>query len=262
MPGTYRPSDVGRLGASCLSGTCVRRVLENRRGDGRGAMLLCTAVAVMATAVAGCSRGGPPTDRAAADCSSRFSDTNELHGTLTTAAARAYSGTRAIKATYDGSTVNGYARGVWHVDWRPGDYVRWGTAVYLPRGTVADIVDYFALMRWDNFGAYRHGDDKGGIVFQRGRGWELTGGPMRLRIPGLPEGRWFTIEVHEVLAQDDSGRTEVYVNGRQVASATGPNMARSPIDRLRVGIVGITARLQNDRLTAYFDRAGCELSPP
>jgi hypothetical protein len=62
--------------------------------------------------------------------------------------------------------------------------------------------------------------------------------------------------VREHLAQDDTGVSEVYVDGQRVAAATGRNMARSPIDRLRVGIVAITAGQQNEPLTVYFDLCG------
>jgi hypothetical protein len=228
---------------------------EDDASHGGMPKLLRLAVAVIAAVLASCG-GGSQADRPMAACVLRFTDTNELHGTLTKPTQRAYAGARAIKATYDGSTLNGYARGVWHVDWRPGEEVRWGTAAYLPKGTMADVADFFALMRWDNFGAYGSvGDDKGGIVFHRGRGWRLTGGPMDLPIPALPENRWFTIEVHQVLSQGSSGLSEVYVDGQKVASTSGRNMARSPIDRLRVGIVAITAGEQNKRLTAYVDRA-------
>jgi hypothetical protein len=58
------------------------------------------------------------------------------------------------------------------------------------------------------------------------------------------------------LAQDDTGVSEVYVDGQQVAATTGRNMARSPIERLRVGIVGITSGQQDKPLTVYFDASG------
>lgn len=188
-----------------------------------------------------------------------FSDTNAVNGTLTVTTEGAFTGTHSAEATYNGSTVNGYARGLWHIDWRAGDDVWWGSAFYLPSGTMANVADHLSLIRWDNYGTYGADpavDDKGGIGFHQGRGWELTGGGMHLPIPDLPEGRWFTLLVHERLAQDDTGVSEVYLDGQLVASATGPNMARSPIDRLRVGIVAITSGLQDKPLTVYFDASG------
>jgi hypothetical protein len=188
-----------------------------------------------------------------------FSDTNAVNGTLNVTTERAFTGTHSAAATYDGSTDNGYARGLWHMDWRAGDDVWWGSAFYLPTGTMANVVDHLSLVRWDNFGRYGTdpgGDDKGGVGFHQGRGWQLTGGGMHLPIPDLPEGRWFTLTVHQLLAEDDTGITEVYVDGQRVAYTTGPNMARSPIDRLRVGIVAITSGQQDKPLTVYFDVSG------
>src|SRR5687767_1794502 len=40
----------------------------------------------------------------------------------------------AARAVYSGGGENGFARGIWNVDWRNGDNVWYGSAFYLPEG--------------------------------------------------------------------------------------------------------------------------------
>ena len=179
-----------------------------------------------------------------------FDDTNEVHGTLTIQG-------KAARATYDGSTQNGYARGVFQVGWTPGDDVVYRAAFYLPEGTSAKVDDYLAIMRWDNYGTYATGADQGGITYKRGTGWRLSlRSTEHWEIPALPEGRWFTLAVRQHLASDNTGVSQVLIDGKKVLDVTAkPNMARSPIDRVRFGVVGITAGAQNAPLEVHFDQA-------
>jgi LysM repeat protein len=194
---------------------------------------------------------------------SNVSQTGVLEGSLSVTSERAYDGRRSAKATYNGSTSNGYARTIDNISWPSNADVWYGAAYYLPSGYASSLRGGNDIMRWDNWGNYGSGGDYGAIEF-----WS-TDRKARFILGkysndpsitlgntfSLPEGRWFWLEVHQRFSTT-SGRalTDVYVDGRRVSSSTRANTFGRPADRLRTGIVAIADGRQSRPLTLYFDR--------
>jgi hypothetical protein len=193
---------------------------------------------------------------------SEFSTPDVADGELLNTAGSAYDGRRSGRATYCGGGANGYARGVFSVDVRPGQDVWYGAALMLPPGFRQSLQGEVDLLRWDNFGLFGAGGDYGGVVvFGSDRRARLLRGRYSghgTSIAGtfdLPEGRWFWLEVHQRLSTGGDARNEVFVDGRRVGASHEPNSFGRPIDRIRYGIVAIHAGQQTRNVTVYFDRA-------
>jgi hypothetical protein len=193
---------------------------------------------------------------------SEFSQTNALHGTLSLSEAQVFDGRASARATYEGNGENGYARGIWNVDWQDGESVWFGAAYYLPVGFLASVQGQVDLMRWDNWSLYPNEADWGGVSiygsdhrarllrFGAGRPNDTLVGPTT-----LPEGRWFTLEVHERLSSGSGALSELYVDGKLVGKSTAPNTYGRPIERIRYGIVAIAEGAQTKPLELWFDEA-------
>jgi len=192
-----------------------------------------------------------------------FSQINTLRGTLTQSSARAYSGTSSVRATYDGGAENGYARGIWNVQWEEGEDVWFGGAYYLPAGFHSNIQGQVDLMRWDNWSTNPSDTDWGGVSiygsdhrarllrFGAGRPNDTLVGPL-----DLPEGRWFTLEVHQRRSATAGGAlSELYVDGKLVGKSTAPNTYGRAATRVRYGVVAIASGSQQKPLELYFDNA-------
>jgi hypothetical protein len=197
-----------------------------------------------------------------------FSQTNALTGTLSLADDRAYEGSRSAHATYAGGADNGYARGIWDVDWSDGDDVWYGGAYYLPVGFHQSVQGQVDLLRWDNWASNPDATDWGGVSiygsdrrarllrFGAGRDNDTLVGPF-----DLPEGRWFWLEVHQRLDHSGNAVSEVYLDGTMVGSSTKPNTYGRGIDRIRYGIVAIAAGSQAKPLEMWFDKATVGTQP-
>jgi len=191
-----------------------------------------------------------------------FSQTNVETGRLALAVNRAYDGRSSAKATYSGGGENGYSRGIWNVRWEDEDDVWFGATYFLPRGFHSQIQGQVDLMRWDNWASHPSDTDWGGVSiygsdrrarllrFGAGRPNDTLVGPI-----DLPEGRWFTLEVHQRLSSGDHAYSELYVNGRSVGNSTKPNTYGRAIERIRYGIVAIAEDDQRKPLDLWFDRA-------
>jgi hypothetical protein len=193
---------------------------------------------------------------------SEFSQTNTLRGTLSLSGARSFDGDSSARATYEGGGGNGYARGIWNVDWQDGDDVWFGAAYYLPVGFLAGVQGQVDLVRWDNWPAHPYFTDWGGVSiygsdhrarllrFGAGRPNDTLVGPTT-----LPEGRWFTLEVHERLSGSTGALSELYVDGKLIGKSTAPNTYGRRIERIRYGIVAIAQGAQTKPLELSFDDA-------
>lgn len=192
---------------------------------------------------------------------SAFSQVNELNGSISVVQGQPYAGQTAVQATYNGSGLNGYARGIWNVDWEDGDNVWFGAAYYLPTGFLSNVQGQVDLVRWDNWSLYPEDTDWGGISiygsdhkarllrFGAGRPNDTLVGPFE-----LPEGRWFNIEVHQIRSQTNgSALSEVYLDGQLIGRSTLANTYGRPATRIRYGIVAIAAGAQTKPLTLNFN---------
>jgi hypothetical protein len=200
---------------------------------------------------------------------SEFSQTNALQGTLSLSEARAFDGRASAHATYEGNGENGYARGIWNVNWQDGDDVWFGAAYYLPVGFLASVQGQVDLVRWDNWSLYPDEADWGGVSiygsdhrarllrFGAGRPNDTLVGPTT-----LPEGRWFTLEVHQIRSsQGGSALSELYVDGKLIGKSTAPNTYGRPATRVRFGLVAIAAGVQTKPLQLNFDDAAVGTAP-
>lgn len=196
-----------------------------------------------------------------------FSQTNAANGTLSNTTTRAYQGSRAARATYDGGTANAYSRGIWNVGWQPGENVWYGAAFYLPVGFKASMQGQIDLVRWDNYGSMPSGTERGGVSIynsdKRARLIRQKDGLEQAAIGSsfeLPEGRWFWIEVRQRLSLTDP-LSEVYLDGMRIFSSTTKNSYGHLIDRIRYGIVAIAAGSQTKPLELFFDSAAVSTAP-
>jgi hypothetical protein len=200
-----------------------------------------------------------------------FSQTNVETGTLALSRGRAYDGATSALARYNGGGENGYSRGIWNVNWQDGEDVWFGAAYYLPRGFHSSIQGQVDLLRWDNWLSHPSETDWGGVSiygsdhrarllrFGDGRDNDTLVGPL-----DLPEGRWFTLEVHQHLSSGSGALSELYVDGGLVGRSAKPNTYGRGIERIRYGIVAIAEDSQRKPLDLWFDRAtaGPEAAEP
>jgi hypothetical protein len=196
---------------------------------------------------------------------SEFSQVNELAGKLSVTDAQAHGGESSARALYRGGAPNGYARGIFNVDWPRGSDVAFSGAFYIPSATLDALQGQMSLMRWDDFESRPNDPHYGGIV--------IYGRDRRLHMVSaeLPEGReeqtdltvsfevpvdrWFTVEVRQRLGGDDA-RNEVYLEGDLVAESERPNLpAGRTVQRVRYGIVSTAGRAQVKPLELFFDDA-------
>ena len=193
---------------------------------------------------------------------SEFSQTNAQTGALSTTPASAFGGSVSARATYDGGGSNGYSRGIWNVEWADGEEVWFGAAYYLPNGFHSQIQGQVDLLRWDNYSINPSNTDWGGVSiygsdrrahllrFGAGRPNDTLVGPI-----SLPEGRWFTLEVHQRLSSGAGALSELYVDGKLTGSSRAANTYGRPATRIRYGIVAIASGSQQKPLELRFDDA-------
>lgn len=227
------------------------------RSHRRAAAALLAAVALAQLAGCGGGSGAPRT-------TTQQLTPNELNTTprssVSVDGASLRSGVYAAHAAIgpDANGTNTYARAVWNVSWREGDTVHYSARFRLPRGFLAAMQGEVDLMRWDNFGDDPSCEDAGGLViFNEDKAlhvvlWPCTGGGGSLITGPMPtEDTWHTLEVRQTFSSS-SPRSELYVDGVRAGLSSMPNFHRLPIDRLRFGIVGITAGAQRNPLRLSF----------
>jgi hypothetical protein len=190
-------------------------------------------------------------------------EVSELNASAGQLRIRRSAGRLIASAEYCGRGGNGYARALFRVRWSPGDQVRYGAQFRLPRHFDEMTQSEVAIMRWDGFGHDGSRADVGGIVIRSDGRAALVGGNYRGEWPltapfDLPRGRWFTIEVAQKLAGDSEAHNAVAVDGRVVRTSAEVNSWGRGVDRVRYGIVAISAGRQHADLTLSFSRPFAE----
>jgi len=234
--------------------------------DPSGAILrlaaLLAAIGALALPASSPANVAPLTATLEAGGFAEFSQTNVESGSLALSTGHAYEGATSARAVYRGGGANGYSRGIWNVNWDNGEDVWFGAAYYLPAGFHANIQGQVDLVRWDNWLSRPNDTDWGGVSiygsdhrarllrFGDGRPNDTLVGPF-----DLPEGRWFTLEVHERLSGGADAFSELYMDGRLVGRSHKPNTYGREIQRIRYGIVAIAEDDQRRPLDLWFDRA-------
>jgi hypothetical protein len=206
----------------------------------------------------------PPLGRQAVVPARRgLGEASQLNASAGEVRIRRAAGRLVASAEYCGRGGNGYARALFRVRWSPGDHVRYGAEFRLSHHFDAMTQSEVAIMRWDGFGHDGSRADVGGIVIRSdGRAALIAGnyrGERPLTAPfDVPRGRWFTIEVAQTLADDGEARNAITVDGHIVRTSAGANSWGRAVDRVRYGIVAISAGRQHADLALSFSRPFAE----
>ncbi len=189
----------------------------------------------------------------------------QVDGTLTAAGSRYGSDTEIFAASYSGASTSGVASGSLDVRWRPRQTVAYGAAFYLPPGFHTAIEGQQALLRWDNSPGTDGTFEEGGVIvdYSDNLGYlvdaTVTGTTVTERaLTGpfaLPVGRWFTLQVRQLLGSGSAAYSEVYENGKPVASSRAPDFSGDQINHVRYGIVQLSGGAEQGEVALQFDQA-------
>lgn len=186
---------------------------------------------------------------------------NTQKGSLSVGERGTSGGRRSATARFGGGRGVGFARALWFVDWRPAETVCYGGSFHLPEGFIDRISGTVDLVRWDNYATDPVHTDHGGLTLwsdaglrllkeQLGRDdYRVLVGPVR-----MAEDRWVRLVVQQTLSPDRGVATSVvYVDGKRVGASAAPNSYGRPATAVRMGIVAVDARSQDDALELRFD---------
>jgi hypothetical protein len=186
-------------------------------------------------------------------------------GTLTASAVRYGSDTETFVATDSGAGSSGVASGSFNVRWRQRQTVTYGAAFYLPPGFHTAIAGQQALLRWDNSPGNRGTFQEGGVIidYSDNLGYlvddTVAGASVTQRVLAgpfvLPVGRWFTLQVRQLLGSGPAAYSEVYENGRLVGYSRAPDFSGKQINHVSYGIVELTGGAEQGQVTLQFDEA-------
>lgn len=211
-----------------------------------------------------------------ADVPAQFSSTNASQGVL---AAVTRNGEQWTRATYNGSGLNGFTRGLMDVtpwDYREGKELRFGMEVELYPGFLAANA-YIDLMRLDNYdispanadhlGVSIEGASYGGgarlVNSQVGRNNQTSLGAV-LPHASIPEGRPFLLDAQFLLHRTSGqARNRVWVNGSKVLDNTLANLFGTfvaPYGWCRYGIVAVAGQHQTRPLGLHMRK--CYVAQP
>lgn len=200
-----------------------------------------------------------------------------LDGTLQSS-SRSYGGDRrTFAANYLGGTgSNGYARGSFKVHWTPGETVVYSAAFFLPAtfhsATSGQQPSFHSadsgqqwLIRWDTFPGSGGRILQGGVVVDYGSdsaslvSATASGSTSSQRVIAgpfnLPKGRWFKLQVRQLLGSGSSAYSNVYVNGKLVSSSHAPTFSGKQVTHIRFGIVQLSGGAQQGQASLNFDQA-------
>ena len=189
----------------------------------------------------------------------------QVNGTLTAISDSYRTDTQTFAATYSGNGSDGQASGAFSVRWKRGQSVAYGAAFYLPPGFHAGATGQQALIRWDNSPGVGGRVLQGGIVIDYSSevGYlvasSVSGSTVSQRILAgpfaLPIGRWFTLQVRQLLGFGRRAYSDVYENGALVASSRSPNFYGRQIRHVRYGIVQLSPDALQGPVSLEFDQA-------
>lgn len=196
-----------------------------------------------------------------ADSEDESVPTSTYEGSIEPSESRAFHGSRSTLTSVQSPDGYSYSRVQEEVDWREGDDIWYGAAVYLEPGfNRAQGVGSVDILRWDNWAEHPDEADHGGLAVLNEGGlgliseqlgvteWELLLGPY-----DLPEGEWVWLEVRQRFSSTDGEAiNEVWMDGERLGANTDANYFGRPITRHRVGIIG-TPDPQPGELRMYVD---------
>lgn len=188
-------------------------------------------------------------------------------GNATFAAVRGGYGSdkQAFGAQYPGTSGSGTPHGALAVSWAPGQDVAYGAAFRLPRGFHGATQGQQLLLGWSSAPGADGSVQQDGVVidYSSNLGYLVTNttsadGVNQQVLAGpfaLPIGRWFTLQVRQLLAATAPAQSGVYVNGRLVASSTAADLTEQQIDEVDYGIVQLTGGAETGAASLQLDRA-------
>jgi murein DD-endopeptidase MepM/ murein hydrolase activator NlpD len=175
-------------------------------------------------------------------------------GTLTTIADKFGGDRKAFSAAYSGPG-DGSVSGSLAVDWIPGQTVSWGAAFRLVPGFHAATEGQQELVGWQADSGQEgvvvdYSDNLGYLVASPGSLQQVLVGPFR-----LPIGRWFTLQVRQLLGLAPSASSRVYVNNKLVGSSSATTLPAGQITQVSYGIVQLTPPALAGPVSTEFDQA-------
>jgi hypothetical protein len=171
----------------------------------------------------------------------------------------------AFAAQYPATAGSGTAHGALAVSWAPGQTVAYGAAFRLPYGFHAAPQGQQLLLGWSSAPGADGGTQQGGVVidYSDNLGYLVTNttsaGVLTQQVLAgpftLPLGRWFTLQVRQVLASTAPTPSGVFVDGRLVASSTAADFSEQQIDEVDYGIVQLTGGAESGASSVQLDQA-------
>lgn len=195
---------------------------------------------------------------------------SQVNGTLTTVPNRYGADGETFAAQYAGTGASGAASGSFNVHWTQGQTAVYGAAFYLPTDYHAASSGQQGLITWDNSpgtgGTIVQGgvivdysDNSGYLVTTTISGTNVTSQVLAGPFP-LPIGRWFTLDVRQILGSGASAYNEVDENGQAIASSQTPNFSGPPITQISYGIVELSVSAEQGPVLLDFDQASASNS--
>ena len=188
----------------------------------------------------------------------------QVNGTLTAVGPAHGADAQTFAAAYSGIGGGGQASGTFNVDWRQGQSVAYGGAFYLPPNFHVATTGQQALLGWDSVPGGDGSFQQGGVVidYSDNAGYlvaaTVTNGSATQQVLvgpfPLPVGTWFTLQVRQLLGSDSAAYSNVYMNGKLVASSRAPTFSGQQIDDVRYGIVQLTPDAAQGAVSLDFDQ--------
>jgi len=189
----------------------------------------------------------------------------QVDGTLTATGPAYRADAHTFAAVYSGAGGGGQASGTLRVHWRAGESVAYGATFYPPPGFHTATTGQQALLSWDSFPGRQGRSEQGGVIidYSDNAGYLVVdtvtnGTAVQQVLAGpfaLPIGTWFTLQVRQLLGSGTAAYSDVYVNGRRVASSRARTLSATQINHVRYGIVQLTPAAAQGPIALDFDQA-------
>jgi hypothetical protein len=190
---------------------------------------------------------------------------SQVNATFAAVSDRYRSDTQTFAATYSGSGGPGVAQGTFNVRWRRRQSVTYGAAFYLPPSFHAATQGQQALIRWDSLPGSGGRFFEGGVVVDYSdnsaylMSATVSGATVTQRLLAgpfpLPIGSWFTLQVRQLLGSGSAAFSEVYENGKLVATSRAPNFPGWQIHHVSYGIVQLSGGAEQGAASLELDQA-------
>jgi hypothetical protein len=176
-------------------------------------------------------------------------------GALTVTADSYGADRKTFSATYSGPG-DAAISGSLDVDWTPGESVAWGASFRLAPTFHAATEGQQELVGWQADTGQEgvvvdYSDNLAYLVASPGSiTQQVLVGPF-----SLPAGRWFSLQIRQLLGSAPSASSRVYVNNKLVGSSLASTLPVGQISQVSVGIVQLSPPAQAGAVSVEFDQA-------